>query len=208
MKEENLEERNRLNKSFSGIWSGISINYRYLVLTSINIMLLILFSIFIKIHFLLDTPWITVMIYIFFTPLLIYSISIMFRPAFVFIIIFLGLTLGEILFCIIYGCGGEFPFYLISRLLSQGAAALIISSIRKKNEVLAMISGGIWMFIGLFLISYIYYVLILNWGSDYIIIYSILFGGINFAFIPLSILINKILRIVFKVKYLEDLIRS
>ncbi|MEJ2251295.1 MAG: hypothetical protein P8Y70_14885 [Candidatus Lokiarchaeota archaeon] len=209
MREELKGEKSTSDKEISKMrlkWFNLSVKYKFFLFMSFWIVLVIIFSMFVKIPFLLDTPWITVMLYIPLTPLLILSLSIMFRPSLTFLIIFLGLTLGEILFCGIFGCSGEFPFFLASKLVSQGGGAMISSFIRKKNEILALILGALWMFIGLFIFAYTYYVIILNWGSEYILIYSLLFGGFYLFSIPLALLLNKIYRIILKVKYLEDLI--
>jgi hypothetical protein len=201
-----MNEKGKLSKRFTRKWKQSSTKSRFWITFLLWNILLVIFSIFIKIPFLLDTPWVTVMIYVPFTPVLLYSLGIMFRPSITFFIVFFGLTFGEIIFCLIFGCGGEFLFFLLKNLLSQGLGSMVCSFFRKKNEFIALILGGLWMFFGLFFTSYIYYVLILNWGDDYIIVYSLIFGGFYLLFIPLSILLNVIFRKMLRIRYLEDLI--
>lgn len=206
MNEEKTQKPKNLKTRLSDKWMNISTQSRFFILSSILSALIIFFYLFVKISFLLDTPWLTVMVHVYFTPLLIYFIGIMFKPSLVFLIVFLGLTFGEIFKCAIFGCSGEFPLFLTSNLISQGGGALIVSMLRKKNELLAMFLGAIWMFLWLFITSFIYYSLILFWSSDYVIIYSLLFFVIYLAFIPFTLLLAKIIRLLFKVRYLESII--
>ena len=168
--------------------------------------LVAIFSAFLKIPITLNLYWITLTYHIFLTPILVYSIGIMFRPWLAFVICSLGVVLGETLYCIIFGCSGEMPFYLIFALVSRGGEVVLISLARKKNELLAMLIGGIYALLGFFIVYYIYYHLILYWSSAFIILYALVSALLDFIFIPFSYLLNIGIRKSLNIKYLDDLI--
>ncbi len=163
-------------------------------------------SAFIKIPITLNLYWITLTYYLYFTPLLIYTIGIMFRSWIAFVMGTLGVILGEMIYCLAYGCSGELPYYLIFALVSRGAEVLLISLLRKKNELLAMLVGGLWVLIGLLLVYYLYYYRFLYWDLTFVILYAIISALLDLIFIPFSFLLNMALRKALNVKYLEELL--
>jgi hypothetical protein len=83
---------------------------------------------------------------------------------------------------------------------------MLISLLKKRNELKAMIIGGLWYFAGLLIPTAIYYSEILNWNILYMVIYSLIAMIFNLTLIPLSLILNRLLRGVLKVEYLEELL--
>ncbi|MFX0092034.1 MAG: hypothetical protein ACFFBD_09760, partial [Candidatus Hodarchaeota archaeon] len=168
--------------------------------------LIVLSSVFLRIPISIPTTWITVVAFIYLSPIFLYSISTMVRPWIVIVICFPSLVLGEWLWCGVYGCAGELPVNVIFVLSSWGIGCFLISLFRSRNEIVAMLIGGLWGFPGLLIPALGYYGLILNWNPLYIVVYSLLSMIFNLVFIPVSLLLNRLLRRILKVQYLDELL--
>lgn len=197
-------QNERLRNSESTVASELG---QWLILVAVVFALLIvLSSTFLRIPILIPTQWVSVVFFLYLTPIFLYSLGTMSRPLFTLTIVFPSLALGELLWCVIYGCAGELPLNVILAISTWGVGSLLISLLREKNEVVAMCIGALWGLIGLLIPTLIYYALILDWSPLYMIIYALLSTGFNLVFIPVSLLLNRILRKTLRVRYLDDLL--
>lgn len=178
----------------------------FLIVASIYVVLIVLSSAIGRLPILIPTQWVSVVVFILFTPIFLYSISSMLRPWLVIAIGFPSLALGELLFCGIYGCGGELTINLVLTLSSWGIASLLISLLRTKNAIIAMLIGGLWTFLGLLIPAIIYYTLILNWSALYMIIYALITMTLNLILMPFALLLNYALRRLLHVQYFDELL--
>jgi len=167
--------------------------------------LIVIFSVFLRFPILIPTPWITGVIFLYLAPILLYSFSIMFRPWMVVAICFPSICLGELLWCVVYGCAGELLVYVIITLNSWGISCLLISLLRNRTEVIAMLIGNLWGFLGLLIPAFIYYTMILNWNPLYIVAISLLTMILNLVIIPASLALNLLLRKALKIQHLDEL---
>ena len=174
-----------------------------LVLLSISS---VLGSVFLRISITIPTTWVTGVFLIYLAPIFLYTICIMLRSLLSITISISSIVLGELLWSIVYGCTGELLVYVIVSLSSWGTACLLISLLGKRNELGAMIIGGLWYFLGLLIPTAIYYSEILSWNILYMVIYSLVAMVFNLLLIPLSLILNRLLRGVLKVEYLEELL--
>ena len=176
----------------------------------------ILFRAFLRIPFVLNSELTYNLIFhINLASILIFSVGIMFTPWVALFICTLGSVLGEWMYCLIYGCGEETPVFLLFMVLSPGLAGALISVLRQKlkpsliNEIIAMIIGGIWQFVGLMIGAFVWY---LGFLSFYLIIVFIVYPLYSTIFdlflIPLSLLLNKGLRSAFNLKFFNDLLNE
>ncbi|MFW9998072.1 MAG: hypothetical protein ACFFD4_38875 [Candidatus Odinarchaeota archaeon] len=150
---------------------------------------------------------VTVTIHVSFTFILICITGIAFRPSIAFIISSTGLLAGEIIFWLLHGSSIiELPVYMILSLSSLGVATLAISAVRKKNTVLAMISGCILAFTGWYLVSSVYYNTIIHLGTEPLLLCLMLITAVNVILLPVAMVLNKGLETAFRVKYLDELI--
>lgn len=178
----------------------------FVLISTIYSALIVVFSVFLRIPILIPTPWITGIIFLYLAPVLLYSFSIMIRPWMVLVICFPILCLGELLWCIVYGCAGELLVYVIISLNSWGIGCVLISLLRNRNETIAMLIGGLWIFPGLLVPTYIYYSMILNWNPLYMVAISLITMALNLVVIPASIALNHAIRKVLKIQYLDDML--
>ncbi len=167
---------------------------------------IIVFSVFPRFPILIPTPWITGVIYLYLAPIFLYSFSTMVQPWKVAAICFPALCLGELLWCVIYGSAGELLVYVVITLNTWGIGCLLISFLRNRKETVALLVGGLWVFIGLLIPTTIYYSVILNWNPLYMVAISLLTMVLNLLVIPVSIGLNYILRKALKIQNLEDLL--
>ncbi|MFW9832114.1 MAG: hypothetical protein ACFFD8_10115 [Candidatus Thorarchaeota archaeon] len=179
---------------------------RFVVIAAFYVMLILLSSTFLRIPLLIPTQWVSVVFFVLITPIFLYSLSVMVRPWLVITITFPSLAFSELLWCGVYGCGGELGVNLALAFSSWGIASLIISFLRTKNEIIAMVIGGFWTFLGLLLPATIYYALILNWNALYMVIYALLTMSQNLMLIPLALLLNYSLRKLLHIQYLDELL--
>jgi hypothetical protein len=145
-------------------------------------------------------------LHVYITAILIFSIGILFRPSIASIIGLLGLVMGEIVFCLLYQCGGELWFNIILSGFSFGVTISLISLLRKKNETLAMILGACWLFPGFYIPMNLYLEGIHNFGESNVFLISLINFTFSFILIPFALLFIKGVRTVFQTKYLDDLI--
>ena len=174
-----------------------------LVLLSISS---VLGSVFLRISITIPTTWVTGVFLIYLAPIFLYTICTMLRSLLSITISISSIVLGELLWSIVYGCTGELLVYVIVSLSSWGTACLLISLLGKRNELGAMIIGGLWYFLGLLIPTAIYYSEVLSWNILYMVIYSLVAMVFNLLLIPLSLILNRLLRGVLKVEYLEELL--
>jgi hypothetical protein len=170
------------------------------------LVLIVVSSVFFRIAIYIPTPWVTAVLYLYMAPIFLYSISAMVRPWAVVVVCFPSLAIGEALWTVVYGSAGELPLNLIIALNAWGIGCLLISFLRKRNDILAMAIGGAWSLFGFLVPTIIYYNVILSWNALYVIAYSVFSLVFNLVLIPAALLLNHIMRRSFKVKDLEDLI--
>ena len=181
-------------------WKGFAL------IATIYFTLIVVLSAFPRFPILIPTPWITGVIFLYFAPIFLYSISVMVRPWMIVAICVPSLCLGELLWCVVYGCAGELIVYVIIALTSWGIGCILISMLRNRNEVVAMLIGVIWGFLGLLIPSLIYYAMILYWNPLYMIAISLLTTVLNLVAVPVSLALNHALRRVLNIKHLEELL--
>ena len=145
-------------------------------------------------------------LHVYMTAIIIFSIGILFRPSIASIIGLIGLITGDIVFCLLFQCGGELWFNIAVSVFSFGVTSPLISLLRKKNEVLAMILGACWLFLGFYIPMNIYFEGFLNFGESNVFLISLINFVLNIIFIPFALLLTKGLRTIFRTNYLDDLI--
>ena len=189
---------------------------KFIITIAIFTAFLIIFTSFLRIPIIYNTQTTyNIIFHINLASILIFSIGIMFKPWVALFICLLGSVLGEWGYCLTYGCGEELPAYLLFMVLSPGLAGAFISIIRQKlkqkliNEIFAMVIGGIWQYFGLMIAGFIWYLGFLNWRVYVVFIFYPLYLTIfDLFFIPVSIILIKLLRNLFKVKYFDDLLKK
>lgn len=182
---------------------------KYMALILIFVSLLILFWTFLRIPFILNS-YLTynLIFYLNLASILVFTIGIMFDSWESLFICTLGSVIGEWCFCLIHGCGEETPVFLIFMVLSPGLSGMLISVLRKnlrnnfKNEIIAMIIGGIWQYVGLMIGAFFWYFFVLDYTHIIVLVAYPLFSTIFDLFlIPVSLILNEILRRAFKFRY-------
>ena len=143
---------------------------------------------------------------VYITGIVIFSIGILFRPSIASMIGLIGIVAGEIVYCLLFQCGGELWFNLILSMFSFGVTITLISLLRKKNEALAMILGACWLFLGFYIPMNLYLEGVFNFGESNVLLISLINFVLNFILIPFAFLLTKGLRIFFQTNYLDDLI--
>ncbi|MFX0067101.1 MAG: hypothetical protein ACFFC7_33640 [Candidatus Hermodarchaeota archaeon] len=178
----------------------------FILIASGFFVLIIISSTLLRIPILIPTHWVSVVFFLYVTPIFLYSLSTMVRPWITLAIGYPSLALGELLWCGLYGCAGELPLNVIITFSTWGIGCLLISLLRKKNELVAMLIGALWGFIGLLVPTVIYYALILNWSPLYMVAYSLISTVFNLIFIPVSLLLNLLMRRMLEVQHLDELL--
>ncbi len=189
-------------------------NKKFIAITIIYIGLLIACTSFLRIPFRFNTAiTYSIVVQMHVASILIFSAGIMYKPWSAFFICVLGSVLGEFLQCLMFGCGEEMPAYLMYMILSPGLAGGIISLVKEKlnptlkKEIISQLIGATWQIFGLLLGVIIWLALILQFRNVLVIVFYPLLATIfDFFFIPVSILLNEIIRRVLKVKYVSDLV--
>ncbi|MFX0184583.1 MAG: carcinine hydrolase/isopenicillin-N N-acyltransferase family protein [Candidatus Hodarchaeota archaeon] len=202
--DETKTNRHEFNlKEMTGSFQPSSRLFLFVIIFAGLILLLKIFPIPISFRLMtdLESYW---QVYI--TAIIIFSIGILFRPSIASIIGLLGLIAGEIVFCLLFQCGGELWFNIALSVFSFGISITFISLLRKKNEVLAMILGACWLFLGFYIPMNLYLEGIFNFGESNVLLISLINFALNFMLIPFALLLTKGLRIIFQTKYLDDLI--
>jgi hypothetical protein len=165
----------------------------------------VILSIFFRIPILIPTPWTTAIYYLYLAPILLYSFSVMVRPWIVMSLCFPALVLGEVLWCILYGTGGELLINVILALNGWGLGCLLISILRNKNILLVLPFGALWSFIGILIPTAIYYEVILHWNLLYMVAYSLFSMIFNLILVPPALVLVYTIRKTLKVQNLEEL---
>jgi len=165
----------------------------------------VILSVFFRIPIMIPTPWTTAIYYLYFAPILLYSFSFMVRPWIVTSICFPALVLGEVLWSILYGTGGELLVNVILALNGWGLACLLISILRNKNMLLVLPIGALWSFIGVLIPTAIYYEAILHWNLLYMVAYSLFSMIFNLILVPPAMVLVYTLRRILNVQNLQEL---
>jgi hypothetical protein len=145
-------------------------------------------------------------LYVYTTAIIIFSVGVLFRPSIASIIGLIGLITSEIVFCLLFQCGGELWFNIVISLFSFGVTILLISLLRKKNEAVAIILGACWLFPGFYIPMNLYFEGFLNFGESNVFLISLINFVLNINLIPFALLFTKGLRTIFQTTYLDDLI--
>jgi hypothetical protein len=182
-----------------GAWTRIGL------LVTVFLTTTVILTTFFRIPILIPTPWTTAIYYLYLAPILLYSFSFMVRPWIVISLCFPALVLGEVLWSILYGTGGELLVNMILALNGWGLGCLLISILRNKNMLLVLSVGAFWSFIGILIPTAINYVIILHWNLLYMIAYSLFSMIFNLILVPPALILVYILQRTLKVQNLEEL---
>ena len=161
---------------------------------------------FVRVPVQIPTPWATAILYLYFAPIVHYSLSALLRPWVVASLSFPALALGEVLWFSLYGSGGELLVNEILALNAWGIGCLFISVLQNRNLILALSVGAIWSFVGVLVPAAIYYSLVLHWSVLYMVAYSLFVMVFNLVLVPPSLLVVLTLRRALGVKSLEELL--
>jgi hypothetical protein len=200
----------RAKKEMSGV-------NKFILTIVIFIISITIFTCFLRIPYILNTELTyNLIFYVNLASILIFSAGIMFRPWTALFTCVVGSVLGELCYCLIFGCGESLPAYLIFMVVSPGLAGALISVVHQKlkpgliKEIIAMIIGAIWQYLGLVVGAYIYYEIIISffhWQLYAVYIFYPLYLTVyGLLLIPLSVILNIVLKHIFKVKYFDDLL--
>jgi hypothetical protein len=190
---------------------------KFIITIVIFIISIALFTSFLRIPYFNNTvETYNLIFYVNLASILIFSAGIMFRPWVALFICVLGSVLGELIFCLIFGCGESLPAYLIFMVVSPGFAGALISILKQKikkeiyGEIIAMIIGGIWLYLGLMISAFIYYEVFisgLSWKLYAVYIWFPFFSTVyDLLLIPISLALNKALRKILKIRYFDELL--
>ncbi|MHA1733288.1 MAG: ECF transporter S component [Promethearchaeota archaeon] len=143
-----------------------------------------------------------------FAPIIVYTVGVMFKPKRAFLISSLGNFIGEWLRVVLAGEAAFLFVYLIGVVVARGFEAFLISLLREKNEVGAMVAGCVWEYLGFLTVGSVYFILIAPIpGVSAIAVVGWYTGTlIDLVFIPVSVALNKAIRAGFNVKYLDELL--
>lgn len=187
---------------------------KYIILIVIFTILIVIFTALLRIPFVYESAESYNLVFYFgFASILLFSVGIMYRPWEALFICVLGSVLGEWCYCLLYGAGYDTPVFLLFSIVSPGLMGAVISVVLRKlkpkliYEIIAMIIGGIWQYIGLMIAGFIWYAGFLTWKVYIVFIwFPVLLTAFDLFLIPVSVLLNKVLRSVFKVRYFDDLL--
>ncbi|MHA1969440.1 MAG: hypothetical protein ACW964_16780 [Candidatus Hodarchaeales archaeon] len=70
----------------------------------------------------------------------------------------------------------------------------------------AMTLGWVWASFSWYFFANIYYNGVLSLGSEHLLLCMVILSIINFIILPIAIVINKSVEIIFKVNFLDELI--
>lgn len=193
------DENSRLDSQSSSL-------KRFVLLVTTYFMLIVMFSVFLRIPVYIPTQWVTGVVFFYLAPILLYSFSTLARPWVVLAICIPSICLGELLWCAIYGCAGELFMNVMIALNSWGVGCLLISLFRNRGETMAMLFGALWSFLGMLLPSLMYYSVVLTWNPLYIVAVSLFTMILNLVVVPISLLLNHIFRRGLTVTQLDDML--
>ncbi|MHA2307428.1 MAG: hypothetical protein ACXACU_18765, partial [Candidatus Hodarchaeales archaeon] len=150
---------------------------------------------------------VTLTIHVSFTFIFICIVGISNKPWIAFFTSSIGLLLSEIIFWLLHNNSiMELPIYMFLSLSSFGVATLVISHFRRKNKMFAMTLGWVWASFSWYFFANIYYNGVLSLGSEHLLLCMVILSIINFIILPIAIVINKSVEIIFKVNFLDELI--
>ena len=164
------------------------VNWKHILVIFLFIVGMILLRVFAQFSFRITIVW-EMQISLNFAALLVYYVGIMFKPAEAFSIVSIGALIGDGIYCLVYGCGGELPIYLAISLFSYGGMVLLISLLRKKNIFLAYLVGTAWYYFGVMFPSGIYYFGIYDSEGLMVFAGSLLLTIFHLGFIPVALLL-------------------
>ena len=190
-----------------GIWrrSGIQSAKRLALLAGALFCLMILSRTWLRIpiHFAPIPNLVTVTFYLSFMAAFVYLTGMTFRPWLAGTLCMLGLVVSEAVHCLVYGCSDELLPYIIFALSSYGIAAWIVAAFRGKRMWTALLLGWIWTFIGFYLPVLYYYSVFVEW-EEYVLLYALILAGVNLLSIPVALILNRVIQMVFKIKRLDE----
>ena len=129
------------------------------------------------------------------------------RPSIAFFTSSIGLLLSEIIFWLLHENSTiELPIYMLLSVSSFGGAVLIISLLREKNKVFAMALGYVWASVIWYIVAGVYYTNILSLGTEHLQFCMMILSIINLVLLPIAIMLNKVVEVLFKVTYLDELL--
>jgi len=67
----------------------------------------------------------------------------------------------------------------------------------------ALLLGWIWTFIGFYLPVLYYYSVFVEW-EEYVLLYALILAGVNLLSIPVALILNRVIQMVFKIKRLDE----
>lgn len=188
---------------------------KFILSIVIFIISIALFTCFLRLPYIFNSQeTYNLIFYVNFASILIFTAGTMFRPWTAFFTCVVGSVLGELCYCLIFGCGESLPAYIIFMVASPGLAGALISVIHQKlkpglvNEIISILIGAIWLYIGLMISAYIYYEIIISffhWQLYAVYIFYPLFLTVYSLFlIPLSVILNILLKHTLKITYFDD----
>ncbi|MCP4764089.1 MAG: hypothetical protein GY870_20115 [archaeon] len=151
---------------------------------------------------------------IFFSPIIVNSLAILFEKSWIpLFICVLGSLIGQWISAFLNDYGQDLPFVLFSAVFMSGSKVFIISWIKKKkSDRFALLISSFAEYFSYIFGGGFYYVFILSWTSllsiAAIIAYTTLITFINSIFIPISLLLIKFVRAKLNIKYLDDLLKK
>ncbi len=151
---------------------------------------------------------------VFFSPIIINSLAILFEKSWIaFFICVLGSLIGQWISALLDDYGQDLPYILFAAVFLSGSKVFIISWIKnKKSDRFALLMSSFVEYFSYIFGGGFYYVLILSWTSILavaaIIAYATLITFINAIFIPISLLLIKFVRAKLNIKYLDDLLKK
>jgi hypothetical protein len=146
---------------------------------------------------------VTITFYLSFMAALVYTAGLSFKPWLALSLTVVGLTVSEIAHCGLYGCSDELLPYVVFALSSYGLASGIVALLRKRNPLLAVFAGWAWAFVGFYIPARYYYSVFTGW-KEYVLLYAVVLAAANLLSIPVALVLNQCIRVVFKVRHLDE----
>ena len=150
---------------------------------------------------------VTVTVHISFIFIVICIAGVANKPSIAFFTSSIGLLLSEIIFLFLNENSIiELPIYMLLSVSSLGGAVLIISLLREKNKVFAMLLGFVWASVIWYIVADIYYNNIISLGTERLLFCWLILSVINLILLPFAVVFNKVVELLFKVTYLDELL--
>ncbi|MBN1581800.1 MAG: hypothetical protein JXA89_13935 [Anaerolineae bacterium] len=146
---------------------------------------------------------VTITFYLSFMAALVTIAGLAFTPWIALSLAVVGLMASEVAHCWVYGCSDELLPYVVFALSSYGLAAGIVALLRKRNLLLAVFAGWAWAFVGFYIPARYYYSVFTGW-EEYVLLYTVVLAAANLLSIPVALVLNQCIRVVFKVGHLDE----